>query len=145
MEFKIRAASKDDGSEITKLTSELGYLSSEEKIKEILDMVLIHDDHRLLVAETENKLVAYIHLICTMRIGSDPFVEVAAFVIHSDYRKKGIGRNLLKESEKWTDEKNYKYLRIRSNIIREEAYKFFTQQGFTNLKTQEVFLKQVRE
>ena len=96
-----------------------------------------------LVAETENKLVAYIHLICTVRIGSDPFVEVAAFVVHSDFRKKGIGKSLVKEAEKWAVERNYKYIRIRSNIIREEAHKYFTQLGFTNLKTQEVFLKQI--
>ncbi len=143
MNFIIRSATKDDCAEITRLTGELGYPSSEDKVKEILTMVLNHDDHRLLVAVSENKLVAYIHLVCSVRIGSDPFIEVAAFVVHGDFRKKGIGKNMINEAEIWANQKNYKFIRIRSNIIREEAYKFFLQLGFTNLKTQEVFLKQL--
>ena len=145
MGFIIRNANKEDCPDITKLTNELGYPSSEDKVSEILDMVLEHDDHRLFVAELENKLVAYIHLVSSIRIGSDPFVEVVAFVVHRDYRNKGIGKSLLNETEKWVRSKNIKNIRIRSNIIRQEAHKFFTQRGFNNLKTQEVFLKQIVE
>lgn len=143
MQFIIRQAKKEDYSEITNLTNELGYPSSEEKVQEILDMVLTHNDHQLFVAEVDGVLVAYIHLVCTIRISSEPFVEIVAFVVHSNYRKMGIGKSLIKETENWAAEKGYRFIRIRSNIIRQEAHKFFNQRGFNNLKTQEVFLKEI--
>jgi len=141
--FIIRTANKEDCPDITQLTNELGYPSSEEKVGEILDVVLKHEDHQLFVAEIDKQLVAYIHLVSSIRLGSDPFVEVVAFVVHSNFRNKGLGKSLINETEKWVRAKNVKNIRIRSNIIRQEAHKFFTERGFTNLKTQEVFLKQI--
>ena len=40
-------------------------------------------------------------------------------------------------------EKGIDHIRIRSNIIRQEAHKFFQQRGFQNFKTQEVFVKMI--
>ena len=141
--INIRSANKSDCAGITALTNELGYPSSFEKISEILDLVLKHDDHQVFVAEKDVSIVGYIHLVCALRIGSDPFVEISALIVHDRYRKQGVGKSLLLESEKWAKDKGYSYIRIRSNILRENAHRYFMEKGYQNLKTQQVFLKQL--
>ena len=143
MDFILRPVKKEDSKGIKKLAEELGYPSSEEKISEILETVIKHDDHRIIVAEKENELVGYIHLVDSLRVGSDPFVEITALSVREEYCKKGIGKALIAESQKRATEKGIEYVRIRSNIVREEAHKFFEQRGFRNLKTQEVFIKKI--
>ena len=141
MEITVRPAQKEDCSEITHLTNQLGYPSTLEKICEIMDLVLAHNDHQVFIAEKENTIVGYIHLIQSMRIGSNPFVEIAAFIIDESLRSIGVGSSLIRESERWTSGLGIKDIRIRSNIIRQEAHNFFQKRGFQNIKTQEVFLK----
>jgi len=143
MQIVIREARKEDCAEITNLTNQLGYPSTLEKICEIMDLVLAHKDHQVFIAEKDKIIVGYIHLIHSMRIGSNPFVEIVAFIIDESSRSLGIGSSLIRESEKWTSGLGLKDIRIRSNIIRQEAHNFFQKRGFQNIKTQEVFLKSV--
>ena len=143
MEITVRPAHKEDCSEITHLTNQLGYPSTLEKICEIMDLVLAHNDHQVFIAEKENTIVGYIHLIQSMRIGSNPFVEITAFIIDESSRSIGVGSSLIRESERWTSSLGFKDIHIRSNIIRQEAHDFFQKRGFQNIKTQEVFLKHI--
>ena len=143
MDFILRDVKKEDSKGVTKLAEELGYPSSEKKVSEILETVIEHDDHRMIVAENENELIGYIHMVSSLSVGSDRFVEIAALSVLDEYRKKGIGKALIAESNNMAEEKGIEYVRIRSNIIRQEAHKFFEQRGFRNLKTQEVFIKKI--
>jgi N-acetylglutamate synthase-like GNAT family acetyltransferase len=143
MEITVRPAQKKDCSEITNLTNQLGYPSSLEKIGEIMDLVLVHNDHQVYIAEKDDTIVGYIHLIQSMRIGSNPFVEIAAFIIDESARSMGVGSSLINETERWATGLGFKDIRIRSNIIRQEAHHFFQNRGFQNIKTQEVFSKHI--
>jgi N-acetylglutamate synthase-like GNAT family acetyltransferase len=143
MQIIVRSAKKEDCSGITELTNQLGYPSTLEKICEIMDLVLAHKDHHVFIAEKEKTIVGYIHLIRSMRIGSNPFVEIAAFIIDESSRSVGVGSSLIMESERWISSLGLNDIRIRSNIIRQEAHAFFKKRGFQNIKTQEVFLKNI--
>ena len=143
MDISIRPAKREDCSGITQLTNQLGYPSTLEKICEIMDLVLAHNDHQVFIAEKEETIVGYIHLIHSMRIGSSPFVEIAAFIIDESARSIGVGSSLIEETEAWASGLGLNDIRIRSNIIRQEAHKFFHNRGFQNIKTQEVFLKRI--
>ncbi len=144
MDLHIRSAKKDDCPGITELSNQLGYLSSLDKVCEILDLVLTRDDHQVYIVEKDNLIVGYIHLVSTMCIGSNPFVEIAALIVHKSYQNKGVGKLLIKEAEKWTRSNGLTDIRIRSNIIREEAHQYFQRKGFQDLKTQHVFLKHLK-
>ena len=97
MQFKLRLVKKEDARGVKKLAEELGYPSSEEKISEILNTVVQHDDHRMVVAEKADELVGYIHMVSSLRVGSEPFVEIAALSVLEDHRKLGIGKALIAE------------------------------------------------
>jgi len=143
MEITVRPARKEDCSGITDLTNQLGYPSTLEKICEIMDLVLVHNDHQVYIAEKDDTIVGYIHLIHSMRIGSNPFIEIAAFIIDESARSIGVGSSLIHETENWASSLGLKDVRIRSNIIRQEAHNFFQNRGFQNIKTQEVFAKHI--
>lgn len=143
MDFKVRTAEEDDCSEITRLSNELGYPSSFKKVCEILDMVLTHDDHQLFVVAGDQKLFGYIHLVHSLRLSSEPFIEIAAIVVNETSRNMGIGNALITEAEIWTKHKGFDFIRIRSNIIREDAHQFFYHKGFKKLKSQDVFFKEM--
>lgn len=140
MEYKLRLVANEDTPGVKKLAEELGYPSSEEKISEIIEKAIKHEDHRMIVVEDIGQLLGYIHLVS---VGLESYVEIAALSVLEEFRKHGIGKALIAESKKIANEKGADFIRIRSNIIRPEAYKFFEQQGFKNLKTQEVFVKEI--
>jgi GNAT superfamily N-acetyltransferase len=78
-----------------------------------------------------------------LRIRLPVILEIAALFVHEAFQSKGIGSALIKEAVNWTLAKDHQIIRIRSNIIRKKAHKFFIRNGFENLKTQEVFLKKL--
>ena len=143
MEIQIRPAVRDDCSGITTMTKLLGYPSSEDKVCQILEMVIKHPDHQIFVAHGDDQVAGYIHLVCSIRMGSEPFVEIAALFVHEVFQGKGVGSALIKAATNWAQEKDHRIIRIRSNIVRKKAHKFFMRNGFDNLKTQEVFLKKL--
>jgi GNAT superfamily N-acetyltransferase len=72
----------------------------------------------------------------------DPVVEIAALVVDETCRSQGIGSALVKRSEEWASSKGYKTMRVRSNIKREAAHRFYQREGFFFLKTGHYFIKE---
>lgn len=140
--MKIRAVSFDDCEQMTELTRDLGYPSSSEKMCEILERVINHPDHSIFVAEVEGNIYGYIHMVESTREGSDLILDIAALLVSEKYRGQGIGAAFIQEAEKLSMEKNARLLRIRSNLIRSDAYGFFEHRGFVNLKSQEIFVRE---
>ena len=143
MKIVVRTAGKEDCAEISNLTNQLGYPSPVEDVCQRMDQILAREGHQVFVAKKNQKIVGYIHLINSIRIGSEPFVEIVAFIVGAAFRGQGIGSLLITESEKWTTKLGINDIRIRSNVIRQDAHKLFSKKGFKNIKTQAVFLKHV--
>lgn len=140
--FNIRNASFDDVSDICKLSEELGYKSSEYEIRERLSSILNSNDHLVLVAFLSNrKVVGWIHLFEAQRIESGKFAEICGFVVTKKHQNLGIGKKLLKTAEEWTLKRNLPKLRVRSDIERKDAKKFYSKMGFSITKKQRVFDK----
>ena len=54
-----------------------------------------------------------------------PFKEVSGFVVDEKIRNKGLGKKLLEAAEEWVKEEGYRLIRIRTNVLRTEAHKFY--------------------
>jgi hypothetical protein len=52
-----------------------------------------------------------------------------------------VGAVLLAAVETWAAERGFEIMRIRSNVIREDAHGFYEAHGYTNTKRQIVFAK----
>jgi GNAT superfamily N-acetyltransferase len=135
----LRPATIEDASAINLLAESLGYLpGSDEELAYRLENLISSDTDEVWVAENEMDVVGWIHFFVAKRIASTSFVEIGGIVVDSDFRNKGIGKDLIAEAKNWAVAKNIK-LRVRSDSKREDAHRFYASTGFKKLKNQDVF------
>jgi GNAT superfamily N-acetyltransferase len=140
--IQIRRAVPEDLLVICNLAGQLGYPNLPEKILTRLNKILGNSTQEILVAETiDNCIVGYIHLLQQIVIEIDPIVEVGGLIVDQEYRHLGIGKALLKAAEDWAKNSGCKQIRLHSNITRSETHKFYLNQGYTVIKTQHTFFK----
>lgn len=64
--------------------------------------------------------------------------------MQDEYRKLGIGRSLIQRGEEWARSQDCKGIFVRSNVVRQEAHRFYEHIGYVPLKTQLVLYKSLR-
>ncbi|MCP4749204.1 MAG: GNAT family N-acetyltransferase [Desulfobacteraceae bacterium] len=140
--FEIRSTKISDASDISELSKQLGYSTSELEIQRRLSFMLKSTDHAIYVAFVPNrKVVGWIHVHESQTVESGSFAEIGGFVVSEKFRKNGIGKKLLHSAEQWTIKNNLIKLRVRSKIEREDAKIFYSNMGFSVSKKQRVFDK----
>ena len=140
MEIKINRIQIEDATGINSLSLQLGYpLSIPETENNIAEMIKL-EDHEAFVARDKLQIVGWIHVFSTLRLESNPFVEIGGMVVHQGYRGKGIGRLLIWQAKDWAVKKNAGTLRVRCNTKRIEAHQFYEAMGFIVSKDQRVFV-----
>jgi GNAT superfamily N-acetyltransferase len=50
-----------------------------------------------------------------------------------------VGKLLVQAAVRWAAERGYAKVRVRSNVVREDAHRFYEREGFQRAKTQAVF------
>lgn len=142
MDIDIRSAKRTDEEMIANLAGQLGYLSSMHEIRERLVGILEDGDQAVFVAESvDNQVVGWIHVFRTQRLIVEPFVEVGGLIVGEGQRGSGVGKALLAAAEAWAQGFGLTSIRVRSNVIREEAHSFYERQGYACVKQQNVFYK----
>lgn len=143
MELHIQKAQLNDSEAISRLSEQLGYTSSLSDIQKRLTLLLEKEEHCILVAEINNLIVGWIHCFYAIRVESDPFVEIGGLVVSIDYRKKGIGKQLIEQIPPWANEFHCSKIRVRCNTIRQDTHLFYQTLGFSVKKEQKIFEKDV--
>ncbi len=72
---------------------------------------------------------------------TDLQAEIGVLIVAQSDRGAGIGRRLMQYAQQWADEQGYRSVLVRSNIVRQEAHKFYEKIGYSNIKTSLVFHK----
>ncbi len=139
MEFLTRTAHTADAEFITELSDQLGYKTTHEKIRKRMDVLLEDPHHCVFVVCNRAIVVGWIHAFYCIRIESDPFIEIGGLVIEKHYRKKGLGKMLIRKVIEWAAMKNITRIRVRSNTIRKETHEFYRNIGFKEIKEQKIF------
>jgi GNAT superfamily N-acetyltransferase len=81
------------------------------------------------------------HLRALHPITRDACAEIAGLVVDEPRRGRGIGTRLMAAAEEWARNRGLGALRLRSNVIRDEAHAFYRRQGFASSKTSLLFTK----
>lgn len=134
--MNIRPATAADNRIISDLSGELGYPVDADDVAARIVALGTQPDHRLLVAEADGQVLAWIHAFRALRVESSPWVEIAALVVAAEQRGQGIGEALVEAVADWALTQDVASLRVRSNIRRERAHGFYARLGFTQNKTQ---------
>ena len=74
---------------------------------------------------------------------SERHVEISALVVDEERRNRGIGGRILAEAQAWAESRGARLLRVRSNVVRQGAHRFYEAQGFARTKESYTFEKPV--
>lgn len=143
----IRNYKNDDFKDVCDILIEaFPSVASEFKDKEICSdlLDLDRDNYFQVVAEVDNRVVGY--LLATKNI--DPILKRNNFLIDyvcvdSNYRGRGIGRELLKKTEEIARRENVFYLQLTSSRFRAHARKLYMDFGF-EIRESDIFRKVLR-
>jgi len=138
----IRAANLNDAGAICRLNRDcLGYDYALEKTQRRLADILSAGQALVLVAETDARVVGYIHAGPYECSYVDSLKDILSLAVDPDYRNMGAGRMLLNAVEEWAVRTGSAGVRLVSGYEREGAHRFYRSCGYTNRKDQKNFIK----
>ncbi len=142
MEIRITDYQTADYSGVIKLLGESFSSTIEQNALELHDL---DDNHSIIVAKSEagdtcgcavlEKKIDYIR--------NNPVLFVLYLAVDQQYRRHGIGKQMISHIEQYAKEMNYNAIELTSADFRTEAHTFYNSMGFTRKKTT-VFIKEVR-
>ena len=138
--MKIREATSTD--DLSNLLTQLGYPTTKEVAKNRLARIL-SSEGAAFVAEENGKLAGFIHVDAGFGIEHDAFARIRALVVDASHRNQKIGEQLVARGEAWARERGLPIVVVISNVVRERARKFYERNGYTVIKTSNVFEKRL--
>lgn len=140
----IRLAESDDAEPITLLCQQLGYPTSQQEVQERLKLIEESKEHVIYVAQLPNELiVGWIHVYIWQSLMIGRRAEIDGLIVHADYRGRKVGHLLTQYAEQWANEQGCDTILVRSNIVRQEAHRFYEKINYIPWKTQLVFQKRL--
>jgi len=139
MQAQLRIAGPGDIAAITNLSTQLGYSVSIHDTTTYLQIISASGSDIVYVALIDDDVIGWIQVSYSIRLESGPFCEITGLVINSAHRRRRIGKLLINKAKEWCLQMNCHKLRVRCNIIRDEAHHFYLNTGFRQVKEQKVF------
>lgn len=141
MTLHVRPAREGDTEAIATLVGQLQYQAEVSEVAERLMDISRDPEAVVLVAESEGSIAGWIHVYGVTWVQMGRFAGVGGMVVADGWRGRGIGSRLLKAAEVWAVEQGYPVIRVRSNVIREQAHSFYLDRGYQTEKQLFSFLK----
>lgn len=134
----IREVVAEDTAAINTLTNQLGYPISLEQTLQNINRLKQSEHHAVFVAVDE-KVIGWMGVSYSFSLESSPLCEIHGLVVDDEYRNKGIGKLLIEKAKMWSIERKVDRLRLRCNVKRIDAHRFYVSAGFKEIKQQKVF------
>ncbi len=123
------------------LMLELGYNVGPQELETNIRAIMSRGGV-IFVVEENRQIVGSICAIIDARLAEGIYAEIVSLVVSQKYRGKGIGKLLVSHAESWS-KKHVKKIRVRANVTRAAAHKFYESLGFNESKEQKVLIKQL--
>jgi GNAT superfamily N-acetyltransferase len=141
----IRRLSVDDAEAAAALSSQLGYPSSPVDLRERIEELSRTTDRVAFAAVVDRQMVGWIDAAMERHLQYAASAVIGGLVVREDMRGQGVGRRLCIEVEEWARSQSVPLVRVRSQIKREDAHRFYLRDGYRQVKTSLVFEKTVFE
>ncbi|HZH59875.1 MAG TPA: GNAT family N-acetyltransferase [Metabacillus sp.] len=136
--MNIREASINDVSELVSLMAQLGYPTKVDAFRTRFNTILDNSNYHTIVAELDGKVVGMVGLCTGLFYEYDGmYVRIVAFVVDASYRRKGIGKKLIREAEVWSREQGAIAIGLNSGNRdeRKNAHQFYKNMGYKDKST----------
>ena len=141
MDVVIREATDGDVGALASLSTQLGYPTDAATMRDRLHRVQSQKIGCVFVAVGDGGVCGWTHVVERLHLEDPPFAEIAGLIVDEHARGTRVGAFLLHAAESWARERGYERMRVRSNVIRERAHRFYDREGYAQLKRQVVFEK----
>ena len=139
--ISIRPARSDDAAALAELSTQLGYPAAADTLNQRLERVRGDGVGEVFVATVDGRVLGWTHVVPRLHLEEVPFAELAGLVVADGARGAGVGAALLSAAEHWAREHGFAQFRVRSNVVRERAHRFYLREGYVERKRQVVFDK----
>jgi len=137
----LRAAKATDAGDIARLCGELGYPTMVEDMRTRLERLLEEPDHHVVVAEGSQGLLGWVHVEHRRTLESPERAELVGLVVDAAVRRSGLGSSLVTAAERWAAARGLAEIAVRSNVERDTSHPFYESAGYSRVKTQHVYVK----
>jgi GNAT superfamily N-acetyltransferase len=142
--YAVRLAEPRDSDRIADLAEQLGYPCTGKEVRERLGQMQYATQYAVFVAELPTGQIAgWIGLYVFRAVEMETFVEISGLIIDEDIRSCGIGKMLLDAAEEWARRVGCHVISVRSNVKRDRAHQFYTNNGYEHIKTQKELRKEL--
>ena len=133
----VRSMTAEDLSHVAELSQQLGYPVSLADLNARFSKIAPDRAQALFVVEDKDRsVVGWTHVYATHLLESPSFAEIGGLVVGTGSRRIGAGRALVEAADGWARSQGLDRVRVRSNVLRAEAHRFYPACGFTLIKTQ---------
>ena len=141
--IRVRLAAAAEAPALAGLCAQLGYPSTAEQVADRLAGILPRPDHAVFVAEVGGQVGGWVHVFVCRMLEAEAFAEVGGLVVDETHRGTGLGRALMDAAETWSRGRGMFEVRLRSNVVREGAHRFYESLGYARVKSQHTFYKRL--
>lgn len=139
----IRRLTVEDAEAAAQLSCQLGYSCSAGDLRERIEELSRAADRVAFAAVLDGQIVGWIDAAMERHLQYPASAVIGGLVVREDTRGQGIGRRLCVEVEDWARSQCVPLVRVRSQIKREGAHRFYLRDGYRQVKTSLVFEKTV--
>jgi GNAT superfamily N-acetyltransferase len=141
-DIAVRPAAVGDAPTVAALCGQFGYPATAEAIGRRLAAIAGDPGAAVLVAEApDGAVVGWVHVRTLQLLQRDPCAEIGGLVVEEAWRRRRIGGQLMAAAEDWARRQGVSLLRLRSNVVRDDAHAFYRRLGYAYSKTSLLFTK----
>jgi len=135
----VRPAVAEDAAALAELATLLGYPAGAiELARRLAGLGASNDDGVFVASDDALGVVGWIHVSLLRHLESDPYAEIVGLVVGEGARGAGVGAGLVDAARGWARERGLTRIDVRSNVVREDAHRFYVREGFREVKRQVV-------
>jgi len=139
--LSIRRLVADDAEAAAELCDQLGYPASPDDLRRRIEGRSSSVDSVAFAALLKGEIVGWIDACVEHHLQSSPSAVIGGLVVRDGTRGLGVGKRLCLEVEEWARSRSIPLVRVRSQIAREDAHRFYVREGYRKVKTSLVFEK----
>lgn len=139
--MEIRALSLRDVDELVPLAEQLGYPSSNVRLRRRFERLLESSQDGIFAAEDGGRVIGWVHVQERPLLEEDLAAEVCSIVVLEASRGKGAGRALMARAEAWASERGMNEVFLRSNVVRRATHRFYEGLGYSLAATSHLFAR----
>lgn len=140
--YVVRPPLPGDYDGMAQLAGQLGYSCTADEIKSRVTEMLDLNQHAVYIAELPGGQVAgWIGLHVFRSVEQEGCAGISGLIVDEQIRSRGIGKLLLEAAENWARKQCCNAISVHSNVTRERAHRFYRNNGYQHIKTQQLLHK----